>query len=60
MEYRIMRKTENTRSWLNTAEKIFGSLKEILKNPVTPEEERRACEQAELEAEVDLLFREML
>lgn len=57
MEYRIENKTGNMRNWL--AGKIEEFMILVRETVITcREEEIRACEQAELEAETAAMFRE--
>lgn len=60
MEYRIERKTGNMRDWLDAAGKKLAGFMDLLRNAdALREEETRACERAELEAETAAMFREL-
>ena len=60
MEYRIERKIWNGKGWLHTAGKKAAEFMALLRESaaVSAEEEARACERAELEAETAAMFRE--
>ena len=61
MEYRIDGRTGNMGNRLNTAGKKIADFMALLREAVAAgrEEEARACEQAELEAETAAMFREI-